>query len=392
MSLPRETTKGIYSLDSLKEACNRGRSFTLIFFYDFKDKDIQLNPVTVGCLSQFFPIQFSDESGVSYSSSVQYMSAHKALLFDDRQTADRIMREKNPLEIIQLGRKIKNFGHKKWDECSEKVVFQGNLLKFSQNKKLSDFLLSFPVDSIFVNADPNDSNWGIQMSEDDHDSLNLFKWRGSNKLGFQITRVRDQLLESAKVHIKSDVTTIGIYSLNDLKEAWSNGVRFSFVYFWLIDESKFVDLNESCFCQWFPSDFIDEKGVKYCCCEQYMMAQKAMMFKDEITLRKIMDCNDPHAIKKLGREVKNFVPNKWDANSQEIVYHANLLKFSQNENLKRFMLSFPRSTIFVEASPYDAIWGIKLKADDPQARDPFKWKGTNFLGFQLTRLRDYLIQ
>lgn len=123
-----------------------------------------------------------------------------------------------------------------------------------------------------------------------------------------------------------------------------------------------------------------------------MMAQKAIMFNDEVTLHKIMDCNDPQVIKKLGREVKNFVPNQWDAKSQEIVYHANLLKFSQNENLKSFMLSFPRSTIFVEASPYDAIWGIKLKADDPQARNPFQWKGSNFLGFQLTRLRDHFIQ
>lgn len=240
MSQPRETTKGIYSLDSLREACNQGRSFTLIFFYNFKAEDIQLKPVTVGCLSQFFPIQFSDEFGVSYSSSVQFMSAHKALLFNDRQTADRIMKEKNSLEIIQLGRKIKNFEYKKWAECSEKVVFQGNFLKFSQNKKLSDFLLSFPADSIFVNADPNDSNWGIQMSKDDHNSHNPFQWRGFNKLGFQITRVRDQLIESTKGHSISDVTTIGIYSLNDLKEAWSKGLRFSFAYFWLIDESKFA--------------------------------------------------------------------------------------------------------------------------------------------------------
>lgn len=60
--------------------------------------------------------------------------------------------------------------------------------------------------------------------------------------------------------------------------------------------------------------------------------------------------------------------------------------------MKSFMLSFPRSTIFVEASPYNAIRGIKLKADDPKTRNPFQWKGSNFLGFKLTRLRDHFIQ
>ena len=44
----------------------------------------------------------------------------------------------------------------------------------------------------------------------------------------------------------------------------------------------------------------------------------------------------------------------------------------------------------VEASPYDGIWGIRLAASSPEARDPAKWRGQNLLGFALMEVRDEL--
>ena len=44
----------------------------------------------------------------------------------------------------------------------------------------------------------------------------------------------------------------------------------------------------------------------------------------------------------------------------------------------------------VEASPYDKIWGIGLKQDDPRASDPTQWQGTNWLGVALMQARDEL--
>ena len=47
-------------------------------------------------------------------------------------------------------------------------------------------------------------------------------------------------------------------------------------------------------------------------------------------------------------------------------------------------------SVLVEASPYDAIWGIRLAASSPESHDPMKWRGQNLLGFALMEVRDEL--
>ena len=46
--------------------------------------------------------------------------------------------------------------------------------------------------------------------------------------------------------------------------------------------------------------------------------------------------------------------------------------------------------MLVEASPYDNIWGIRLPASSPEARDPMKRRRQNLLGFALMEVRDEL--
>lgn len=139
------------------------------------------------------------------------------------------------------------------------------------------------------------------------------------------------------------------------------------------------------FSQWFDCDFVIE-GICYTNAEQYMMAKKALLAGDLESYTRIMEEKNPAKCKKLGKLVKNLDVQAWDACKEEVVYHANLAKFSQNEKALRYLLS-TGDKILAEASPYDTIWGIGLDATHPDATCPEKWKGQNLLGKVLIRVR-----
>lgn len=144
--------------------------------------------------------------------------------------------------------------------------------------------------------------------------------------------------------------------------------------------------------QWHPSKFFDQNGVLYESAEQYMMAEKARAFNDQIALSNIMGSKSPRDQKAFGRRVGTFEgadpfdPAKWDAASDEVVFRGTLFKFSQNPDLRAHMAASGEKMI-VEASPVDKIWGIGLAEEDPRALDPSKWLGQNRLGKAVERVR-----
>lgn len=159
-----------------------------------------------------------------------------------------------------------------------------------------------------------------------------------------------------------------------------------FIFFW--GHHKTNGINKGCFSQWWPCTFtVDD--VTYNCAEQYMMAQKAVLFNDTDTLQKILLATEPNVCKGLGRQVRNFDSQIWDKECYDIVFKGNYAKFSQNEDLKKELLA-TGDRILVEVSPYDRIWGIGMSIDHPDHADPSKWKGTNLLGFALTDVKDVL--
>lgn len=141
-------------------------------------------------------------------------------------------------------------------------------------------------------------------------------------------------------------------------------------------------------CQWYESPFT-ENNITYSCTEQYMMAKKALLFGDTTIYSRIMSTSDPEKMRKLGRQIKGFDQSVWDAEKYEIVYQGNLLKFSQNPELRDWLLGTAPKTL-VEASPFDGIWGVKMKAQDSEIQDPKKWRGQNLLGFALMEVRDVI--
>jgi ribA/ribD-fused uncharacterized protein len=161
-----------------------------------------------------------------------------------------------------------------------------------------------------------------------------------------------------------------------------------FLFFWGHQPSRDGSIIKTCLSQWWPSSFLEDEII-YKTAEHYMMAQKAKLFGDEVTLNRILHKDSPKDVKDLGRQIQHFDAQIWDQNKFKFVCKGNYLKFSQNEELKHFLLQ-TKSKILVEASPVDAIWGIGLKEDHPNANNPELWRGENLLGFALMEVRDQL--
>jgi ribA/ribD-fused uncharacterized protein len=143
------------------------------------------------------------------------------------------------------------------------------------------------------------------------------------------------------------------------------------------------------FGQWTKRDMLDIDGTVYNCCEQYMMAKKALLFNDQASHTKIMATESAKEQQALGREVQNFDPTKWDENKYAIVWFANYLKFTQHEDLAERLLA-TNNKILAEASPYDLVWGIGFEAEDERALNTDNWTGKNLLGKALMSVRDAL--
>lgn len=151
---------------------------------------------------------------------------------------------------------------------------------------------------------------------------------------------------------------------------------------------KYIFFWGGTYSQWCPSNFTID-GVTYNCCEQYMMAKKALLFNDNNAYKEIMATKSPKEQKAIGRKVKGFDKDKWDAVCREIVYEANYAKFTQNAVMKSELLRTGDREI-VEASPEDKIWGIGMHESHPDILDKSKWKGTNWLGEAIMRVRETL--
>ncbi len=143
------------------------------------------------------------------------------------------------------------------------------------------------------------------------------------------------------------------YTIQNIKDRFQKKQRIKFLFFW--GHTVKDEITKSCFSQWFTGKF-EENGIVYKTAEHYMMAGKARLFNDAEILEKILQASTPNQVKALGRKVKNFDPNVWNEHKYEIVKQGNLLKFSQNNKYKDFLLS-TGDKILVEASPYDTIWG-----------------------------------
>jgi ribA/ribD-fused uncharacterized protein len=121
-----------------------------------------------------------------------YMMWGKAMLFGDAATAERVLAAAEPKQAKALGREVRDFDQRRWEEHRLDIVVAGNTAKFGQHENLRQFLVG-TGDQVLVEASPLDRVWGIGLSADDPRATDPDQWQGLNLLGEALMKVRAAL-------------------------------------------------------------------------------------------------------------------------------------------------------------------------------------------------------
>lgn len=144
-----------------------------------------------GYLSNWYPVKFTVDS-VAFSSMEQFMMHKKAVYFGDYNIAKRILASNDVAYIKELGRLVSNYNESYWNGIRQIVVFEGLLAKFSQNESLKEQLKA-TNGSILAECAVKDRIWGIGLSMNDPNRLDINRWKGQNLLGYTLMMVRGRL-------------------------------------------------------------------------------------------------------------------------------------------------------------------------------------------------------
>ncbi|MFD0862546.1 NADAR family protein [Sungkyunkwania multivorans] len=176
-----------YTNEKIIERIESGENLKYLLFWGHQKSD----RITKSCFSQWYESEF-EVNGIKFLTAEHYMMAEKALLFGDKEIYQEIIESEKAGKVKELGRKVKNFNQRIWEENRFEIVVRGNFHKFSQNTELSDFLKS-TNDRILVEASPVDKIWGIGLAQNDENAEIPYFWNGLNLLGYALMETRDIL-------------------------------------------------------------------------------------------------------------------------------------------------------------------------------------------------------
>lgn len=137
----------------------------------------------------------------------QELHHRKALLFEDLETAQLILDEKDDAaRIKELGRSVRGYDDARWCDARYGICRDAVLAKFAQNRQLTEVLLG--TESKLIVEAARDEVWGIGCQEFTTTALGNVgaknketggwdtepkDWRGSNFLGRCLMDVRQHL-------------------------------------------------------------------------------------------------------------------------------------------------------------------------------------------------------
>lgn len=99
----------------------------------------------------------------------------------------------------------------------------------------------------------------------------------------------------------------------------------------------------------------------------------------------------PREHKRLRRNVRGFDNAAWDRE------HVNIALVDQFQNIRAKSRHATYCSLLstgdrqlAGASPFDILWRIRLRADDPAAQEPSTWRGNSLLGHVLKDVRQLI--
>ena len=186
-----------YDINWLIDKVNSGEKLKYVTFWKADE----------GCENNYFSQWYAGKpiviNGREYATAEQYMMSEKALLFNDLEAYEKIMKDPDPHNSKALGRIVKNFNGDLWDKCFREIIFHGNLGKMQSDIKILNALLE-TEDAVLIEASPTDDIYGAGMEKKDllnpDGTLKVLpqNWhkkdstrQAQNNLGFVLMGVRD---------------------------------------------------------------------------------------------------------------------------------------------------------------------------------------------------------
>lgn len=162
-----------------------------VFFYSYKDRYSNHYRSDVA-----FCLPRHEREGVKFYTGEHMMMYEKAMLFADEWAAKAILAVHRPQEAKMLGRGVKGFNEKLWEQSRENIVENVCYCRLVYDNELRISAIKHRLAGrSFVEASDRDRIWGIGLNENHpmiHEEEN---WLGLNLLGKAWDRATDALID-----------------------------------------------------------------------------------------------------------------------------------------------------------------------------------------------------
>lgn len=132
------------------------------------------------------------------------------------------------------------------------------------------------------------------------------------------------------------------------------------------------------------------EGVAFTSIEQYLAFSRARISQRSDLAERAMASDDPVEAKRVLHLLREEPSQEeWETQRRDILFKGLLEKFSQNPDLREYLLS-SEDRILGEASR-NRVWGIGLTLTDRYKLNLRHWNGENLLGNTLMEVRQFLV-